>query len=529
MGATVVWRWDLLLYGDILVVLTTGDAYIQYMGEQSSAVAPGAAACRKGILTMPHDRSPRPRALWLAMSILTTQAAATMAANYTVHVVEPAVTDHMILQDGPLPPVCKASSQIAVRACRGEYEPASFVVTCAKPLQDVRIELDGVAGPGRAWPGGAIDVRVVKEYYRGTLAAGPAAVPTLLVHDENFLAIEPAATEAEPDRMTNVATGPLKDAADLLPVNIERRKQFWITVHVPVDAPAGTYTTTLRIVPRNSTASQLTLTIEVYPFDLLAPMKQYCMYYPTYLSRNLPPDNPYSYGDRTEQQYLAELRNMLAHGLTNPNICEGPVIAEDGLLDFTPLETVLDLRESVGMRPRVLFLSNMSDGIGHPLLFTLDRPLTDDERQQVQRHVRQINAWVRARGYDEAYFMAVDERWGDELAQERDTMSAIKAAGGKTFVAVISPDFFESVGDVLQCPVLCSMIGSAIEAKVLSLKCSPAESLRRMDEIGRAGSFTRLNNPGFRTVVDSAHRLGQQQFGQGQSEDSPGCPYQQMS
>ncbi len=28
-------------------------------------------------------------------------------ADYTVHVVEPAVTNHMILRDGPLPPVCR--------------------------------------------------------------------------------------------------------------------------------------------------------------------------------------------------------------------------------------------------------------------------------------------------------------------------------------------------------------------------------------------------------------------------------------
>ena len=434
-----------------------------------------------------------------------------LSADYAVHTVDPAVTNHMILRDGPLPPVCREATTMTVSACRGEYEPASFVVTAAKPLSQVRIELSPVTGPGGKWPDDAIDVRVVKDYYSGTLAGGAAAQPMLLVHDESFLAIEPI-PNTDPERMTNVATGPLRDTAELKPVNVPQRKQFWITVHVPVDAVPGSYSTTVRIIPRNADVSELTLNIEVYPFDLLAPMKKYCIYYPIYISRNLPPENQYSFADRTEQQYLADLRNMLAHGLTNPNICEGPVIAGDGTLDFTPLAKVLDLRESVGMRPRVLYLSNMSSGIGHPLLFTLDRPLTPEERQQIQKHVREINAWVRARGYDEAYFMAVDEQWGEKLAQERDTMTAIKDAGGKVFVAVISTDYFDSVGDVLQRPILFSPIGAAIEATVTSLHYEPAESLRHMDEIGKAGSFTRLNSAGFRTVVDSVHRLGNKIF-----------------
>ena len=47
--------------------------------------------------------------------------AACHAADYTVHVVEPAVTDHLILRDGPLPEVCKAKSKIKLYGCRGQY------------------------------------------------------------------------------------------------------------------------------------------------------------------------------------------------------------------------------------------------------------------------------------------------------------------------------------------------------------------------------------------------------------------------
>ncbi len=63
-------------------------------------------------------------------------------ADYTVHVVEPAVTNHMILRDGLLPPICREATALEIFACRGEYEPASFVITTSEPLKDVRVVKD---------------------------------------------------------------------------------------------------------------------------------------------------------------------------------------------------------------------------------------------------------------------------------------------------------------------------------------------------------------------------------------------------
>ena len=93
---------------------------------------------------------------------------------------------------------------MTVFACRGEYEPVSFVVSAAKPLEAVRIEAEPLNGPGGQWPEAALDVRVVKSYYRGALA-GAATIPTLLVHDESFLAIEPDPTPENPNNMKNGA------------------------------------------------------------------------------------------------------------------------------------------------------------------------------------------------------------------------------------------------------------------------------------------------------------------------------------
>ena len=420
-------------------------------------------------------------------------------ADYTVHVVDPTVTNHVILPDGPLPPVCKEATTMVLSACRGEYEPASFVVTASKPLEAVRIEVGRLSGPGGQWPQDAVDVRVVKDYWRSTLAEGPAAIPTLLVHDESFLAIEPDPTPEDPNRITNVAVGELRDAPELLPVNIEQRKYFWITVQVPENARAGTYTTTVRIVPQNSDAAELTLQVQVYPFKLLPPMLEYSIYYPSYL---LPPGQKSErFGQLTAEQMRLEFQNMVAHGLANPNLYDGPTRREDGTLDFWLLDKILDLRESVGMRPKALYL------LGHPVPFNATRSLTPEERQITHRYVPEINAWARERGYEEVFYAAWDEQWGEELTRERDSMIAVDEAGGQVFVAVMQTPFFNRVGDVLHRPVLMAAGGGHLYAA--GKKYSPEESLRHMADIAKAGTFERMtDDEGFRKAIDGVHRFG---------------------
>ena len=157
--------------------------------------------------------------------------------QHQVLVVNPPITNHMVLQDGALPPVCKAQNRITIHACRGQYEPASFVVQTTAP-DTVRVTVGPLAGPNvTQWPKDAVDVRVVKEYYWRFPTRVPigkesnaAVVPMLLVHDETFLAVEPAPTEEYPDAMTNVLRGALRDTTTLQPVHVNKRKQFWITV-----------------------------------------------------------------------------------------------------------------------------------------------------------------------------------------------------------------------------------------------------------------------------------------------------------
>ena len=156
------------------------------------------------------------------------------AADYTLHVVDPPITNHVVLSDGKLPPACKQTDTIKLRACRGEYEPASFVLTTSKPLEGVRIEAGRLTGPGGQWSQDAVDVRVRKD----------DPLWTLLVHDDHFLASEPDPTPEDPERTKIVVKGEFHDAAQLQPVTIHNREQFWVTVHVPEHADPATYEAT---------------------------------------------------------------------------------------------------------------------------------------------------------------------------------------------------------------------------------------------------------------------------------------------
>ncbi len=443
----------------------------------------------------------------LAMS--TALTAIGNGADYTVHVVEPAVTNHLILPAEPLPSVCKETREIKLSGCQGQYEPASFVITAAKPLETVRIEVEPIKGDDGQWPEDAVDIRIVKEYHVRSSAGPSVAMPMLLVYDPGFLAIEPAPTAENPEAMKNVARGELRDAPELQAVDIDNRTQFWITVHIPDHADPGTYRTTVRILPANSEPTSLELAVEVYPFDLQAPMFEYSIYYPVRLvdddSEDWRSGRWSNLAWINKQQYIAECRNMLAHGLSNPNIYDGVHQRPDGTLEYSNLEEILAVREEAGIGPGVP-LYTMS-AAAEPVA----RTLTDEEKAERIETVRKVMAWGKQAGYPDLYWTAQDEAWGEWLASERDSMEAIHDGGGKVFVAC--SDFFKIVGDTLHRPVMHIDISTPLEQFAKQNSIGAAESLQRNDEFAQLINFEReADREKYRQAIDGIHRLGRKIF-----------------
>ncbi len=98
-----------------------------------------------------------------------------------------------------------------------------------------------------------------------------------------MLVMQPTPTDDDPTRSVMTAPRGLRDAARLQAVDIDALNQFWVTVRVPQDAAPGTYTAPLRVRPANGSPVEVTLEVEVYPFELLPPMMEYSIYYPVTL------------------------------------------------------------------------------------------------------------------------------------------------------------------------------------------------------------------------------------------------------
>ena len=441
------------------------------------------------------------------------------AFDYAVFVVDPPITDEVILPSRPLPDICRPGTTLTVRACPGEYEPASFLITTPEPLEAVRIAVAPLSGAVGTLPADCLDVRIVKRWQRGSRIGDLEPPPKVLLKNDAMLVGRPAPTDDYPERLVNAAPDGLRDTARLQPCRIDDLKQFWVTVHVFESVQPGSYTTTLRVIPGNARPVDLTLELEVYPFPLLAPMLDYSTYYPVTL---VPDDSPNWRTGKwtntawiTADQYERELRNMLAHGVANPNLYCGVGKREDGTLDFSRLEAVLALREKVGIGPGVP-LYTMS-GAAEPV----SRRLTAEEKAERTRDVRQIMAWGRQRGYNDIYWAGIDEAGGSQLVGERDSFQAIRDGGGKTWVAC-SRDTFDLVGDLLDHPVyMCDPKGIALDRLRESLSLDHPRMLPLDDTEGRARNRARLvahfadmvgftpdRAGGLGGTIDEVHRLG---------------------
>jgi len=332
-----------------------------------------------------------------------------------------------------LPPGAKPARSIGLTACAGEYEPATFSVYAAKALSGVAVEVAPLRGPeDAAIPAEAVDVRVVKCWYQGGRRIQYQHVkvltPELLLKDDSLV-------HADHEKKENVFRIPperIRDAGRLMPVDIpaDTLKQFWVTVHVPSSARAGEYQGSIRIAPANAPPTTIRLSVQVLPIDLPAACLMYSMYY-----RGKLRDGPAVVGSehKTAEQYLAEMRDMKAHGVTCPTSYDR----------FGPLfDRAMELRKKAGIRIEP-FLT-LGTGTGAP---TSEKALN-----ALKQRVRSCVARVDKHGVKQLYIYGIDEAKGDRLRAERAAFRAVHEAGAKVFVACYV-DFFYVVGDLLDMAV----------------------------------------------------------------------------
>ena len=380
--------------------------------------------------------------------------------DLVVHVVRPISGVPILPSTYPLPG--EKTLTIQMTACRGEFEPASFVVRPIKNVTRLKLTPTNLQSDTGVIPAENVDIKVVKAWYQGGSAwvnVNPdpkrVLVPELLLNDDeliqikensrdNFLKlnfstgpeyvlISDATSQAKPV-LHSVDEFPVKDAATLLPVDIggNTNRQFWITVKVPQDASAGQYSGHIRVSQDDVEIGKLDVAVKVLPFELDEPRQIYSIYY----RGQLQPDRvTISSEYKSVEQMTAELRDMLAHGISNPTVYQYLGHSRSAV-DL--IKGALQLRKDVGFTVDKLYFLGMNTGISS----------TARERMELSQRVRQVMGLARPFGINDVYIYGIDEAKGEKLFAQRTAWEAVHEAGAKVYVAGRTGNF-DKVGDIL--------------------------------------------------------------------------------
>ncbi len=342
--------------------------------------------------------------------------------------------------------------RIEITACPGEYESATFSVYAIRDLSGVELSIGDLRSGEQSLDASCIDPYVVKCWYQAGRGIGDLGerlpTPELLLKDDtlvrvdheerrNFVRSAPGSDVyldvSGPDSSALAELQP-RDADELQPVDIPARslQQFWLTAHIPADAAPGSYEGTIGISAAGGPSTDLPVRVRVLPFTLAEPALEYSIYYRGRLTTD--GQGSITSEAKSPEQFAAEMRDLVAHGVTNPTIYQS--------FDERLLGQVFDLREAAGMRSPRVYTLGISTGA----------PQTEEALAALREGVQTWLDFIRGRGYDELCVYGIDEASGERLRAERMAFQAVHDVGAKVFVACYR-DYFDVVGDLLDVPV----------------------------------------------------------------------------
>ncbi len=288
-------------------------------------------------------------------------------------------------------------------AAPGEYEPLTLATYPLRDLGECTVSAGTLAGPGgTAILADAIDVRTVRVWPQipGQKGAGYAnrymEMPELL---------EPTATAVVDGGST---------------------REWWITVRVPGEARPGAYRGTVSFAPEHGPAREVPLAIEVLPIELREPEGySFGMYWDPWRA---------SMEDTSEEQVIAQLRDMRAHNMNAVALEAAPAMAmgADGQweYDLAAVTRSLELCAQEGLKQPIPW----SYGF-----LPIETEFGGEEHfAQVRAFVEHARAHFAARGLPEVLWYPRDEPWDEERREQaRVLCEAIKrVSGARTYITV---------------------------------------------------------------------------------------------
>jgi hypothetical protein len=387
-----------------------------------------------------------------------------------VHAVSPISNTPILPSTYPLPG--HKSLDLRVTACRGEFEPTSFVLRAQnRDMNELTLtatDLHSVNGSA-VISSTNVDLKIVKPWFQSYYAWNEIGigksdppdfrqrlVPELLLKDDALVRVDMTAEQnflrldwgspvykwinqkklaVSKQVLPTMQEFPIKDAKIFQPFALPRstNKQVWVTIFVPPDTPPDEYSGDIEVRSNGTLQGIIKIILKVHRFELAESKIIYSIYYRAVLD-----DARASVGSeyRNTEQMRKELQNLLNHGVRNPTMYQ-PFLSGKG-----HLREALQLRRDLGMNNGPLYYLGAQTTASF-----LGKDSTQAENK-LRTVFSQVNGIARAYGFTSVYIYGKDEAKGGELLAQRNLWDIIHGMGGKVLVAGYT-DSFELVGDSL--------------------------------------------------------------------------------
>lgn len=327
-------------------------------------------------------------------------------------------------------------------ATPGEFEPASFCVSARVNLGAVKLETGSFVDEKtkHTIPSENVEIGVVRCWPQREGSWGTKG---------NYQ-IVPEMIEPPGERASRVGAGQLK--------------QWWLTVHVPPNTPAGRYRMPLTVRPEKAAPTVLELRLLVLPFALTHPVDKHWGTWlesfppvgglrgPERRGRNTPAEEA-----RLVRSDLAEYRN---HGfdLAIFNFYFGVKEKPDGgfAYDISSLARTLDYWKTLGSTTPVAIgceytFRNIEYGFAEPGKKHVPGTFSPKAREAIIGLVRHIHAEAARKNWPRLYFYPIDEP-GNNKTENRmqfaqSVLDFVHAVPGCQTATTIGADDIQRLGD----------------------------------------------------------------------------------
>lgn len=356
----------------------------------------------------------------------------------------PPIRNKWVLPREPVWDGWPGTQGVELSAAPGEYESASVQLVAgdmATQFDDLRLTVDqDLQMGGYVIDTSDVAIHLVKCWYQiagDTIEYSTVRElkPELLLHDD-ALVTPVDSTQSN----TIVNEDQPQDASTLQPLDLPagRCQQYWLTVHVPDTAPPGLYTGALSVKSGAQLAFTVPIQVQVQDVALSPARLDYSIYYigRLPLSTQSGKTDVVNKDWKTQAQYEAEMKNLVAHGVLTPSMYAK---LDPGPDPFVNIDIEMAKRDLAGMPGasegaaipylginghHTDYLGTSDPGVRQAILNTYEGELDD------------VIAHFSSNGYPEPLFYGKDEASGTEMADQIPLYELIHDRGGRSITAV---------------------------------------------------------------------------------------------